>query len=318
MLSKFTFATAIFLSFSSAFALGPLSRRDSSSCHGYADGSTYMTEGKKFLISTDVVKSTNNLGGPIWDLSFTECVAACAADPACVNLAYTGGQVCYLKKSMGVPFAEEGTCDAVLVPESTSSSTDLPACSPTTATSTLTVSSVTTTTAACPTTTDPIVNGSFESGMAPWMPLPGGTDGYVERAYLGSSYKGSDKAWVIRGRIDNTNPNLDQTFVQSLILCPGTMYRLSFTARRNLYSGQSSVKAFLGAGPNAAVQVAAVPVTGWTSDMMVTFTGSDFAVPAGAQYSTGIVRFTISFAQDVGNQKDTWIDNVKLTPVAGA
>ncbi|KAF2812038.1 uncharacterized protein BDZ99DRAFT_474277 [Mytilinidion resinicola] len=335
MLSKFTFAAAAFLSFSNAFALGPLPKRDSSSCHGYADGSTYTTGGKKFLLSTDVVKSTNNLGGPIWDLSFTECVAACAADPDCVDLAYTGGSVCYLKKGLGVPFAEDGTCDAVLIPEPISSSTDLPACSPTTAistatitesaststttaTSTLTVTALTTTTTACPTTTDPIINGSFESGMAPWMPLPGGTDGYVERASPGTNYKGSDQAWVIRGRIDATNPNLNQTFVQSLILCPGTTYRLTFTARRNLYSGQSSLQAFLGAGPDAAVVVATIPVSGWTSDTMVTYTGSDFAVPAGAQYSAGIVRFTIGFAQGTGYQKDTWVDNVKLTPVVGA
>ncbi|KAF2500984.1 hypothetical protein BU16DRAFT_555491 [Lophium mytilinum] len=92
------------------------------SCYGFANYSTAIVEGVEFLIEADVVKSNDNLGSPIFDGSFNDCLLACATNALCVDLSYTEGQICYLKGSLGTTSSETGTCDAVIIAGPSSSS----------------------------------------------------------------------------------------------------------------------------------------------------------------------------------------------------
>ncbi|KAF2811527.1 uncharacterized protein BDZ99DRAFT_518789 [Mytilinidion resinicola] len=305
-------------------------------CGGIASGSVYTARGTSFLVEADAVKSFNNLGDPSFGSSFVDCMTRCATTDGCTDLSFTSGGTCYLKQGAvnGVISTETGTCDAKVVPSPSSSSIPTSTCAAvtvtasaatatttTTATSTVTVSPAAATSSAptsCP--TNAFSNPSFEDFtngyLASWIVIPSTCSDNMGLKSIETA-AASDGSEVLS--VQTVVSNSDHRLLQSALLCPGTIYKLSFDARRvspaaNTLSIGVSAVTIVGAAVNRQTMFTQEV----SSDAWATFTSEGYVVvPAGsAPVQVGVV-INVNFIADIGSTatKEMWIDNLKLFPV---
>ncbi|KAF2488660.1 hypothetical protein BU16DRAFT_224827 [Lophium mytilinum] len=305
-------------------------------CDGIASGSVYTVGGASFLVEADAVKSFNNLGDPSFGGSFVDCMTRCATTNGCTDLSFTSGGTCYLKQGVvnGIISTETGTCDAKVVPLASASSVPASTCAAvtvtasaatetttTTATSTVTVSLATATSstpASCP--TNAFSNPSFEDFtlgyFASWITIPSTYSDHMELKSVGTAAK--DGSYVLS--VQTVVSNSDHRLLQSVLLCPGTIYKLSFDARRvspaaNTNSIGVSAVTIVGAGLYRQTMFTQEV----SSDAWTTFTSEGYVVvPAGSAPVQAGVVIDVNFIADLDSTatKEMWIDNLKLFPVA--
>jgi hypothetical protein len=292
-------------------ALHTHARRDTD-CGGITSGTTYTAGDKLFVVEADAIRSFNNIGGPIYDGTFVDCMTSCATTDGCTDLSYTSGGTCYLKQGAvnGILSIESGTCDAKIIPPPTPSAAS--SCAVSTPSPTLA--------AACSTATNAVVNGNFEEQrygyLAPWIVSPGRSSDNTILKNVGAA-AANDGSFVLS--VQATQENSIQYMVQGINVCPGTTYRLSLAARR--VSAAANALALYVSG------TVDIGTKGYTvvmysknvnSDGWATFTADqDIYIPATETTSTyGVLSLQFANVAQVNTGlKEIWVDSIKLTPV---
>ena len=196
------------------------------------------------------------------------------------------------------------TLPVTLSAETVTLSGDLATTTETAPASTVTVTATATPTAgagSCSPSANAVVNGDFETSLpGTWSVLTAG-DATLDRV------TGSGSSTTFRSRIASTNSNLPQRLIQAITVCPGTLYKVSFQARRSTTAGMVSAVAYIN---DVAQAGGAITTSSFTS---VAAVGSGiFSTTA----SSVILRIEFTYSGGTGSAKEIQVDNVAITPVS--
>lgn len=144
--------------------------------------------------------------------------------------------------------------------------------------------------------------------ITPWSLLSSGP-GMFDRVTGGASFS----SYTYRMAIDSVNPNLPQRLIQPVLLCPGSIYALSFQTRRT--AGVGSIVVTGGVQFESETLVKLVGNT--VSSLLFTAATSltTLIVPPGPSVVAGVVVIEAIFYGPNG-VKEVFIDDVVLSRLA--
>ncbi|KAI1975380.1 hypothetical protein LOZ55_004700 [Ophidiomyces ophidiicola] len=151
---------------------------------------------------------------------------------------------------------------------------------------------------ACATSTglNIVANPGFEVSGS-WVFMPASSDSDVEIAAGG----GQEGARYLRMRTPGTSSNLGQNVLQSISVCPGRSYKLTFWYKRATSAGTITVRAYLG---SIVVFSGTATSSTWVEGQGV------WTAPNGLD--SAMLRFEAAFSGGVGSSKEVNLDNVKV------
>jgi hypothetical protein len=156
-----------------------------------------------------------------------------------------------------------------------------------------------------------IMNPGFENTLSgSWVSFTSSPGDIAERQALGAD----GSSFSFRSRISSTNSNTPQRLLQSVSLCPGTTYRLTFQARRATTAGSISVIGYAGVAGTAASPLVGGLVSSSVFQSAPEILGT-ITVPSGSAPVSALVYLDITFSGGTGSAKEVAIDNVNLVVV---
>lgn len=146
-------------------------------------------------------------------------------------------------------------------------------------------------------------NGDFSSALADsnWIPLRALTSGDATISIVSGALSAR-----LNGQQSN---NLSQRIVQSVVVCPGSKYTISFQAKRATTSGSVGASAYIG---NILVGGGTITSTSFTT--APNNESGSYTVPAGV--NSVIVRFEFTYSDSNSAAREVQIDNVALVQVS--
>jgi len=150
---------------------------------------------------------------------------------------------------------------------------------------------------ACP-AGNPIINGDFEGSLTgTWSVLEAG-DADVDRIAVGGA-----QGYALRARINSGNGNLPQRIVQSVTVCPGANYKVSFKARKTTTSGSVYATLYVNDSQQAGGLITASSFTSVATIGSGIFSTTSNSVTVRIEFTYG----------GSGGSKEVQVDDIVLT-----